>query len=195
MDPAPPAPPHRGLFLDRDGVLNARVFPFVRRPADFRWTAGTLEALARAKRAGWKLVVVTNQWPVGSGLVRRADLDAIHARMRAEAAAAGAAFDAVEACVHGALERCDDAKPAPTMILRAARALDVDPRASWMLGDQRKDVLAGRAAGCRTALVDPARRRGVAAARKLADVVAPDVATVVERLLASDERLLPGTSR
>lgn len=170
------------LFLDRDGVLNERVFPFVKTPAEFRWRPGLPEALGRARKLGYKLVVVTNQWPVGAGRVTKAALDEIHAKMRREAAEAGGAFDRIAACVHPPSARCPDAKPSPRMILDAAKALDVDLAESWMVGDQLKDVLAGQRAGCRTALVNPAVRFGAFKARRLADEVLPGVPELVARL-------------
>ena len=172
------------LFVDRDGTLNERRVPFVRASEEFAWRPGVLDALARAKKTGWVLVVVTNQWPVGSGRLPREALLAIHARMRREAAAAGAPFDRVATCTHAALERCACAKPSPRMILDAAKDLDVDLARSWMMGDQRKDVLAGRAAGCHTALVNPAWRPATLLARREADIVAAGVPEAVERALA-----------
>lgn len=180
-----PAP---ALFLDRDGTLNERRIPFVRTPEEFAWRPGVLGALARAKKAGWALVVVTNQWPVGSGRLTRDALLGIHARMRKEASEAGAAFDRVAVCTHAALARCACAKPAPRMLLDAAKALDVDLARSWMVGDQRKDVLAGRAAGCRTALVNAAWRPATVLARREADLVAAGVPDVVERALLDGAR-------
>lgn len=170
------------LFLDRDGVLNERVFPFVRTPHGFRWRPGLPDALGRAKKLGYKLVVVTNQWPVGAGRVTKVALDEIHAKMRREAAEAGGAFDRIAACIHAPSERCQDAKPSPRMLLDAAKALDVDLSRSWMVGDQLKDVLAGRRAGCRVALVNPAWRFGTLQARRAADLVLPGLAELVDRL-------------
>lgn len=171
----------KALFLDRDGVLNERVFPFVRSPERFRWRPGLPEALGRAKKMGYKLVVVTNQWPVGAGHVTKVALDEIHARMRREAADAGGAFDRIAACIHPRSAKCADAKPSPRMLVDAAAALDIDLASSWMVGDQDLDMLAGRAAGCRTALVNPALRPGVFRARRLADVVLPGLPELLAR--------------
>ena len=175
---------HRALFLDRDGVINERRAFLVRRVDHFVFRPGVPEALARARRAGWKVVVATNQWPVAVGIIPRRALDGIHARMSEEAARAGAVFDLIQHCPHWPLARCLCKKPRPGMLLDAARRLDIDLARSWMVGDQHKDMQAGRAAGCRVALVNVAVRAQAVAARSLADVEFPGLPEFVDWLLA-----------
>jgi D-glycero-D-manno-heptose 1,7-bisphosphate phosphatase len=146
----------RAVFLDRDGVLNASVVrdgkPF---PPD---KVGELVVLpdARAatdalKAAGYVLLVVTNQPDVGRGTQTREAVDAIHARMRQELPA----LDAIYSCFHGQDEDgCDCRKPRPGMIVNGAREWDVDPKASFLVGDRWRDIEAGVAAGCRTVFLD-----------------------------------------
>ena len=87
------SPTRPALFLDRDGVLNEDR-GFVHRWEDFRWIAGAREAVAAFNRAGWLVIVVTNQSGVGRGYYTEADMHALHAHMQADLAEAGGRIDA-----------------------------------------------------------------------------------------------------
>jgi D-glycero-D-manno-heptose 1,7-bisphosphate phosphatase len=142
------------VFLDRDGVL---VVPEVRdqkshaprRLADFKLYPEAASSLQRLKRAGFLLAVVTNQPDVGNGLTPRSEVDAMH-----EILAHELPIDALRACFHGQREGCGCRKPKPGMILELARELGIDLGTSFVVGDRKSDVDAGRTAGCRTVFVD-----------------------------------------
>jgi D-glycero-D-manno-heptose 1,7-bisphosphate phosphatase len=145
--------PRRAAFLDRDGVINLDHGYVVRRE-DFAFVPGTLAAARRLHEAGWALVVATNQSGIGRGLYTEADYLALDAWMRAEFAAAGAPLAATYFCPHHPrdaqgpyLRECDCRKPAPGMLLAAARDLNLDLAASAMFGDKPSDLAAARAAG------------------------------------------------
>ena len=140
-------------FIDRDGVLNEER-AFVHRPEDFAIVPGAIEALRLLQEAGYRLVVVTNQSGIARGLYREADYLALAAHMRLTLEASGVRLDAVEYCPHlpdAPVARyrvdCDCRKPRPGMLLKAIEALDIEPRASFLVGDRLSDVEAGRAAG------------------------------------------------
>ena len=145
----------RAVFLDRDGVLNASVVragkPYPpASAAELEILPGVPAALERLEAAGFRLLVVTNQPDVGRGTQTRAEVDAIHARMRAELPA----LDAIYSCFHDDKDHCACRKPLPGMLLDAAREWDVDLRASYMVGDRWRDTDAGAAAGCKTVFID-----------------------------------------
>lgn len=142
------------VFLDRDGVINAAIVrdgkPYPpARLEDVEVLPGVPAALADLRRAGYLLVVVTNQPDVARGTQRREVVDAIHARLRA-----ALPLDAVYCCFHDDADRCACRKPAPGLLLEAARDLDIDLRASFLVGDRWRDTDAGAAAGCRTVFID-----------------------------------------
>ena len=144
----------RAVFLDRDGVINAAVVrdgkPYPPASVEvLEILPGVPQALADLKAAGFTLVVVTNQPDVARGTQTRAAVDAIHARLRAELP-----LDAIYACFHDDADHCACRKPAPGMLLDAARDLDLDLAASFMVGDRWRDVAAGVAAGCRTVFIN-----------------------------------------
>lgn len=145
----------KAIFLDRDGVINR---PLVRdnkpfppaRAEDFELLPGVAEACARLKAAGFLLVVATNQPDVGRGTMARETVEAMHAKM-----CAALPIDRVEVCYDpGQGVPSEFRKPAPGMLLRAARELGIGLPQSWMIGDRWRDIDCGAAAGCRTIFVD-----------------------------------------
>lgn len=148
------------LFLDRDGTLT---FPYhyPSRPEHLRLYPGIAEPLATLRRAGFRLVVVTNQSGIARGYFTEAALERMHADLRARLAAEGVEIDGIYHCPHhpdgvvaGLTIRCECRKPQPGMALRAARELDLDLTHSWFVGDILDDIEAGARAGCLTVLVD-----------------------------------------
>jgi D-glycero-D-manno-heptose 1,7-bisphosphate phosphatase len=149
----------RAVFLDRDGTINIEV-QYLSKVEDFQFIPGVPLALKRLKDAGFLLVVVTNQSGIGRGYYDEAALKAVHDHMHQELAAYGAAVDACYFCPHHPkhasgpyLKECDCRKPMPGMLLQAARELDIDLAASFMIGDKLADVEAGLKAGCTPLLV------------------------------------------
>ena len=143
----------RAVFLDRDGVINrvilrqGRAYP----PAsadDVEFLPDVGPALEALRRGGFRLIVVTNQPDVGKGLQRREAVEAIHARLRA-----ALPIDEIKVCYHVDQDGCSCRKPKPGMLLDAARAWRVELAQSVMVGDRWRDIEAGKAAGCKTILV------------------------------------------
>jgi D-glycero-D-manno-heptose 1,7-bisphosphate phosphatase len=147
------------LFLDRDGVLNEDR-GFVCRWEDFRWIDGAREAVAAFNRAGWLVIVVTNQSGVGRGYYTEAEMHALHARMVEDLAKAGGRIDAFywapqhpEAVVDGYRHPDPpDRKPNPGMIVRALADFPVDKGRSILVGDKPSDMEAAARAGIRGVL-------------------------------------------
>jgi D-glycero-D-manno-heptose 1,7-bisphosphate phosphatase len=142
----------RAAFLDRDGVINVD-HGYVFRREDFEFVEGVLAAGARLVERGFALVVVTNQSGIARGMYSEADFLALNAWMGAQFAAAGAPLAGVYFCPHHpAVGRetyrvaCDCRKPAPGMLLQAARELQLDLARSVMFGDKRHDLEAAEAA-------------------------------------------------
>ncbi len=148
----------RAAFLDRDGVLVVSdVVDGVPTPAaEPRLLPGVAEACRRLHDAGLLLVMVTNQPDVARGRVDRAAVDAVNDGLRR-----ALGLDDVRVCPHDDADGCRCRKPAPGMLLDAAREAGVDLAASVMVGDRWRDIEAGRSAGTRTVFVDhghPERR-------------------------------------
>lgn len=143
----------RAAFLDRDGVINLDR-AYVHRWEDFEFVPGALDAAARLYADGWTLVVVTNQSGIARGYYSEEDFQALTRRMEQAFADHGAPIAAVYHCPHHPSGRvaslavdCDCRKPAPGMLLRAARGLGLSLADSMMIGDKPSDIQAARAAG------------------------------------------------
>jgi D-glycero-D-manno-heptose 1,7-bisphosphate phosphatase len=171
----------RAAFLDRDGVINRKPpeGQYVTRWEEMQILPGVPEAIALLGGAGFCVMIVSNQRCVAKGLLTVLELDLIHQRLRKRLAAAGAEITEVYYCPHEKDPPCSCRKPAPGMILAAARAHEINLNASWMIGDSDIDVQAGRNAGCRTARI----LRKDQAAVDLADVFARSLLDAVHQIL------------
>jgi D-glycero-D-manno-heptose 1,7-bisphosphate phosphatase len=151
----------RHVILDRDGVLNEEApgEGYLQEAAQFRWLPGALEALAILRRGGVRLSVATNQAGVGRGLMSLEQLETVHERMRAEAAAGGGALDAVLVCPHAPGAGCECRKPEPGLIRAAVAAADVSADHTLVVGDARRDLEAALRAGVSAALVRTGKGR------------------------------------
>jgi D-glycero-D-manno-heptose 1,7-bisphosphate phosphatase len=172
------------VILDRDGVINHDSPDYIKNAGEWRPIAGSLEAIARFKRAGWLVAIATNQAGLARGLLSRTDLDGIHARMRETIAASGGAFDTLVYCPHAPEDGCDCRKPAPGLLREISRQLNIALQGVPFIGDKLSDIEAARNAGARPILVQTGDGRATQAA--LGD--APDV-TVFSDLAAAAARL------
>jgi D-glycero-D-manno-heptose 1,7-bisphosphate phosphatase len=148
-------PLHPAVFLDRDGTL-IEERSYITRPDQVRLLPGAAASVRHLRQAGFTCVVVTNQSAVGKGLISLAELGHIHVEMLRQLRDEGAVLDGLYSCPFSptATQRDHpDRKPAPGMLLQAARDLGLDLANSWMVGDRESDVLAGRNAGCRESVL------------------------------------------
>ncbi len=144
----------RAVFLDRDGIINRAVVrdgkPYP--PAtleEFELLPGVEQAIHALCKAGFLIIVVTNQPDVATGVQRREVVEAMHDKLRT----AGLCDD-IKVCYHVEADGCDCRKPKPGMLLDAAREWQIDLARSFMVGDRWRDVAAGKAAGCFTFFID-----------------------------------------
>lgn len=153
----PGAPAVHGVFLDRDGVINQYRSDYVRAEGDFDYYSFTPDAFKVLGLIGLPVVVVTNQSGIGRGYTTEAIVDAIHDRLRTDAAAWGAKITSVEICPHTPQEGCKCRKPGPAMFERAAKAHGIQLAGSYMVGDAPSDVQAGRNLSMTTIRVETGR--------------------------------------
>lgn len=145
----------KAIFLDRDGVINRKApeGSYISSLAEVEYLPGAIEGIAELTRKGYEVIVVTNQRGIARGLVTRDALQAIHEDIVRRVTGAGGRVTAVYVCDHEIADQCHCRKPKPGMLRRAQVEYEIDMSASWMVGDSRSDIEAGRSAGCRTALV------------------------------------------
>lgn len=153
----------KAVFLDRDGTIN-RYVGYLTNAEDFELLPGVAEAIRKINLSGYLAIVVTNQPSIARGELSYDGLDEIHKKMETLLGQQGAYVDHIYFCPHhpdkgfpGEVPSlkidCGCRKPKPGMLLQAAEDFNIDLSASWMIGDDAKDVGAGKNAGCHTALI------------------------------------------
>ena len=153
----------KAIFLDRDGTINEYV-GFLTDIKEFRLLDGVAEAIRKINASGYLAIVVTNQPIIARGEVSFTELQEIHNKMETLLGAEGAYIDAIYFCPHHPDKgfegerveykiSCDCRKPKPGMLLKAAEDFNIDLSRSWMVGDGKNDVEAGKNAGCKTVLI------------------------------------------
>ena len=176
------------IVLDRDGVINHDSDQFIKSPDEWRPIPGSLEAIARLNRAGFRVVVATNQSGVGRGLLDFATLNAIHDKMHRALAHAGGRVDAVFYCPHTADACCECRKPKAGMLQEIGVRLNVSMAGVPCVGDGLRDLQAAETVGAQPMLVLTGKGE-----KTLRDgefprhtVIYPDLAFAAAALLAGD---------
>ncbi len=191
----------RAVFLDKDGTLIEDV-PYNIDPSRIRLLPGVIDGLRRLHRAGYLLIVVTNQSGVARGRFPEHALGAVVQRLRELLAPAGIPLADFYYCPHHpdgvvidyAVE-CACRKPQPGLIARAVQEHDIDPARSWLIGDILNDVEAGNLAGCRTILLDNGgETEWFLTHRRLPDHVAADMREAEAIVAAVDTGQSPDAS-
>lgn len=175
------------VILDRDGVINKDSDSYIKSPAEWSPIPGSLEAIARLHREGYKIVVATNQSGVGRGLFDIDTLGTIHAKMLDAVRAKGGEIDAIFFCPHRPEDECRCRKPLPGLFEEIAERLKVNLTGVYALGDCERDVLAARAVSAQPVLVRSGKGRQTLRKNKLVSGVA-----VFDDLAAFTSSLLEG---
>lgn len=153
----------KAIFLDRDGTINKYV-GFLRNIEQFELLSGVSEAIRKINQSGYLAVVVTNQPVIARGEVTYTELQEIHNKMETILGKDGAYLDGIYFCPHhpdkgfkGEVKElkinCNCRKPNPGLLLQAASDFNINLEQSWMIGDGKNDIQAGKNAGCKTVLI------------------------------------------
>jgi D-glycero-D-manno-heptose 1,7-bisphosphate phosphatase len=175
----------RYIFLDRDGVLNRKLpeGAFVSGWDQFQWLPGAVEAVARMTRAGWIVMVVSNQRGIALGSLTETQLEGIHANMRADLGRHGARLAGIYYCPHDRGE-CQCRKPGTGLFQQAQNEFpQMAPDNSVVIGDSLSDIQAGRRLGMKTIFIRgeaSTQKEGADAAADLANAVAGSLLEAVE---------------
>lgn len=177
------------VILDRDGVINQDSDDYIKSEEEWIPLPGSIEAIARLCRAGFKVAVATNQSGLGRGYFSIAELDAMHAKLRRLVAEAGGRIDSIHFCPHKPEDGCSCRKPKPELLDAISSELGVGLEGTPLVGDSLRDLEAGLARGCTPILVRTGKGR--ATETKLA-VLAPPLkyAKVFDDLAAAADFLI-----
>ncbi|TDG15787.1 D-glycero-beta-D-manno-heptose 1,7-bisphosphate 7-phosphatase [Seongchinamella unica] len=180
------------LILDRDGVINQDSDDYIRCLDDWVPVPGSIEAIAALSRAGYQVVIATNQSGLSRGYFTLDILESIHDHLRALVEAQGGTVAGIFYCPHLPDEGCDCRKPG-TGLLRAIETELQQPVAGcYFIGDSLKDLQAARAMGCRPVLVltgKGEKTRGQLACADV-DLAQPDTVPVYASLAEASQAIL-----
>ncbi|MCP4116166.1 MAG: D-glycero-beta-D-manno-heptose 1,7-bisphosphate 7-phosphatase [Desulfobacteraceae bacterium] len=128
------------VFLDRDGVINQDSPDYIKTADEFEFIPGSDEAISLLCKAGFEVILITNQSMINRGISTRSHLEAIFEKMRAGVAAKGGRIKDIFYCPHAPDEGCACRKPKPGLILKALDRYGINPATAFMVGDSAKDI-------------------------------------------------------
>ena len=144
---------NRLIILDRDGVINFDSPNYIKNPEEWHPIPGSIEAIARIKAKGWKIVIATNQSAVGRGIIQLADLFGIHSKLLTCIRQFGADIDGIFFCPHHPDYNCECRKPKPKMLIDICKRFRFNTKDCIFVGDSLRDLLAARSINAKTFLV------------------------------------------
>ncbi len=148
---------HKFMFLDRDGVINrdpgAIGKSYVTAWDEFTFLPGAIEALKTLKDKGYAVAIVSNQAGIKKGFYKKEELDSITKKMLGKIEESGGRIDSVQYCLHTSGDNCDCRKPKTGLFKKATKGVNIDFSKTYLIGDTKSDMEAGRNIGCRTILV------------------------------------------
>lgn len=141
------------IILDRDGVINYDSDYYIKSPDEWLPIPGSLTAIAQLNRAGYRIVVATNQSGVARGLYDLETLSQIHEKFIRELAAVGGHIEEIFYCPHHPAANCDCRKPKLGMFRQIQAKYGADLSDTFFIGDAFTDVQVARALPCKPILV------------------------------------------
>lgn len=146
------------IFIDRDGVINKdpggwTKYDYVTKWDEFFFIDGSIEALKRLRKAGYKICLISNQGGIGKGYFTQEDLEGLNKRMLREIEKGGGKIDELYYCTHHDKDNCECRKPKTGLIEQAIGRKDVDIKNTFIIGDSLRDIEAGKRMGMKTILV------------------------------------------
>lgn len=142
------------IFVDRDGVINYdNLAGYITRWKYFKFIPGSLKALAQLTKAGFKIVIISNQAGIGDGVYPKKELIDITRKMKRKMKQSGVKVAGIYYCLHGKKAGCKCRKPKTGLFKQAAHDISFYKRKTYFIGDKISDLLAGKRFGLRTGFV------------------------------------------
>jgi len=143
----------KAIFLDRDGVINIKKDDYVKSVKELEIFPDIGEEILKLKMKGFLIIVITNQSVINRKIITIKELEKIHLTIQKYLVKKKTSIDKFYFCPHKPNENCDCRKPKPGLILQAMNEFSIDASKSWMIGDSKTDIQAGKKAGCKTILL------------------------------------------
>ena len=146
---------NKAVFLDRDGVINNdEGLYYIYKPSDLKLNSQIIENICELKKAGYLVIIISNQGGVGKGLYSKAEADLIHQLIQIQVQQRGYTIDEVYFCPHHPeTSNCLCRKPLPLLIEKAIARFEINREKSFLIGDSPRDVEAAESAGIKGILV------------------------------------------
>jgi len=179
------------VILDRDGVINEDSDAFIKSVDECIPVPGSIDAIARLSKAGYQVVVATNQSGIARGLFDEFVLARIHQSINDQVEAAGGIITGFFYCPHGPDDGCRCRKPLPGLVEEIVQQLTVTVSNAPFLGDSLRDLQAAQSAGCEPVLVLSGKGQATLDAGLPSDLanirIYPDLAAFSDSQLGVDQ--------
>ncbi len=174
------------IILDNNGVINYGSDAFIKTPEEWKPIPGSLAAIARLTRGGYRVIIATNQSGIGRGLLDMASFNAINAKMHKALSQLGGRIDAIFFCPHTHLDKCHCRKPEIGMFEEIMQRYSVDFKNIPAIGDSLRDLQAAAKAGAMPILVLTGNGKKTESGDKLpaGTKIFVDLAAAVDSLVA-----------
>ncbi|MFH1500723.1 MAG: HAD family hydrolase [archaeon] len=144
---------NKAVFLDRDGVINEDR-GYVHKTEDFKILPRVFEALKKIKKAGYRLIIITNQSGIGLGYYSEQDYLKITENMVQVFKKQNIEFDDILYCPHDPDKNCDCRKPSTKLFLDSIKKFSLSPEKCWIVGDKLTDIKPAEKLGCKAVLIE-----------------------------------------
>ncbi len=173
------------VFLDRDGIINkkAEKARYITSWSQFSFLPRVKKALKKLSDHGFNLFIITNQPGVARAVMNEKDLTNIHTRMLDELEKSGVTIEKVYSCTHGWNEECFCRKPNPGLFFQAAVDHHLNLFDTYVIGDDERDIMAGKLAGCKTAYLQNKSYQPAFPKNQFPDIIATSLISIVEKII------------
>ncbi len=143
------------IFIDRDGVINQKSAPgtYIQNISDFIFLPNVIEAIDLLKKAGYMVIVISNQAGIGRRVFSLKTLEKIHTHMKQEFKKHDVTIDGLYLCPHDWVDNCSCRKPAGGLFYKAAEDFNLSLRHTTFIGDDVRDMMVADNIGCRGILL------------------------------------------
>ena len=174
------------IILDRDGVINQDSDEYIKSPEEFIPIPGSIEAMARLYRAGYRIAIATNQSGIARGYFDIETLNRMHEKLLRLLSAQGGQIDGIFYCPHGPEDGCECRKPKAGLLRDIQRRFNVNMSGVYAVGDSLRDLQAAHSVGAMPVLVRTGKgERAIKKGEGLDGVpIYKDLAAFVDELLA-----------
>ncbi|GAG05784.1 unnamed protein product, partial [marine sediment metagenome] len=146
----------KAVFLDRDGVINCERGEYNYRIENFTINEGVIECLKNFQKAGFILIIISNQGGIAKGIYKKENIEQVHRYLVEVFEKQGIFLTEIYYCPHHSdIENCLCRKPDSLLIEKSIARFKINPSESFFIGDKETDVIAAKKAGLNPVMIKP----------------------------------------